>query len=199
MGLEQPPAQRSPEHEQIRSMILQNIVPELAPLLQHPEALTQVLELARSGRLQEFGQTGDAFWHRHALDTARGAAQKFATAAGITADKLPKGFEQRIAQQMMSFIQADRTGQRYQRYEGGDPTLVDEFVTELQEVWLNPFRVAANNDTARNLQQNRGLPQRGASGAVPPNGGNGAPPKRTRDEIRAGARDFVRRNMGSGA
>lgn len=197
MGLEPQAAPRSPEHEAIRSTLIQQIVPELAPLLQHPDALAQVLELARSGRLQEMGSSGDAYWQRHALTTARDAAGKFATAAGITADKLPQNFERRVARELMAYIQSDRTGQLYQRYEQGDPTLVDEFVNELKGAWLTPFQVQANNDTARNHDQNRNLPRRGVSGGVPPNAGNnGNPPKRSREEIRRGAREFVRQNMG---
>lgn len=182
----------SPEQQQLRGAFSQ-MFPELAPLLENPDALRQVIEMARTGRLSEFEQTGDAYWKRHALSVSKDAAARFAKVAGLTEDKLPKGFERRIAGQLMEYISADRTGERYQRYEQGDSSLVDEFVEDLQNVWLNPFRVQANVDAALHVEKNRGLPQRGPAGAVPPQAGGGK--KRTRDETRAAARDFVRKSM----
>ncbi len=194
LGIEQPGPTISPEQQQIRGAFLQ-MFPELKGLVENPEHLNQVLEMARTGRLQETSRTGDAFWHRHAQQTARTATTKFAAAAGVTADKLPKGFEARMAQNLMQFIQADRTGERYQRFEQGDEALVDELVADMQETYLNPFRVAQNNDAANLVNQNRNLPRRGPTGNVPANGGQG-PVKRTREETRKAAREFVRTNMG---
>jgi hypothetical protein len=95
------------------------------------------------------------------------------------------------------YIQEDRTGERARRFDAGDSTLIDEVVTDATETFLNPFRTVANVDAARNVERNQRLPQRGPAAAPGPQAGGGSGQKRTREETRAAARNFVRQNLGT--
>jgi len=172
--------------------------PGLRHLDSNPQALEQVLRMAQTGQFDEIRSTAGAYWQRHATNLAQTAAEKFATAVGSTPDKLPANFTRQMAGMMMRFIEEDTTGVRAQRFEAGDPKLIDEVVADAQAMWVNPFRVAQNNDAARTVERNRGLPQRGPAGAPGPQAGGPGGQKKSREEIRAGARAFVRANMGGG-
>jgi hypothetical protein len=183
-GLEQPPAQRSPEQEAIRGAILE-MFPELKDIGQLRE------------RQSQFQSTEDRFWHQHASGQVTQATEKFAKVAGVAIDKLPKHFQSRMAGLIDRYIQEDRTGERARRFDAGDSTLIDEVVTDATETFLNPFRTVANVDAARNVERNQRLPQRGPAAAPGPQAGGGSGQKRTREETRAAARNFVRQNLGT--
>ncbi len=194
MGLEQPAAPRDPQQEAIRGAIL-----EMFPGLKHlekPEDLERVLNMARAGRFDEMDQTNNRYWLNHAQTQAQTATERFAKAAGVTVDKLPKNFTQRMAGLMARYISEDETGARSRRFDGGDPTLIDEFVADAAETWINPFRTQQNVDAARDVERNRRLPQRGPAGAPGPQAGGGSGQKRSREDTRKAAREFVRTNLG---
>ena len=186
-GLEEP---RNEQHEAIRNQFSQ-LFPELAPVLKDPRALGDLLELARSGQLQEMRGTTDAYWQRHAQNTARELVTAYAKAIGVDATSLPPKAHQRMALQLKSFIEEDATGERQTRFEMGDPQLVQDCLDDMQGLFVEPVRRSQTQLAARTIEQNRRLPDSGPRGQVPP---GGPPAQRTRKETSQAARQFVLNN-----
>lgn len=185
-------AQRDPRLEAVRTQFAQ-VFPELGPLLQNPQALARVIQLASSGQFDEMSGTTAAYWQRHAQNFSRDIVEAYAKSVGVEANSLGPRALNRIAAQLKAYIEEDRTGERQERYEMGDPTLRDEFVADLTGLFTDPVRRSTNTAAARTVENNRRVPDAGPRGAVPAQAGGGAKPK-TRAEIREAARQYVLAN-----
>jgi len=188
-GIEQP---RNTQHDAVRQQFAE-VFPEMAPLLQDPKALAQVLELAKSGQLDELRGTAEAYWGRHAQTTARELVTQFAKSSGVDVSTLSPRVQNRMALHLKAFIEEDHTGQRQHRFEMADPSIVTECLADMDGMFLDPLRRSTAAAAARNLEQNRRLPEAGVRGAVPPNPER---PAQTKAERREAARQFVLSNRG---
>jgi len=185
-------ARRDPRMEQVRSQFAE-VFPELAPLLQNPQALQQVLALAQSGGLQEIQGTTQAYWNRHAQTLARDMVAGYAKSVGVDPSTLNPRAVQRMALHLKTFIEEDPTGERQYRYEMGDPRLVEEALADVAGLFVDPVRRATNTAAARTVENNRRVPDAGPRGPVPAQGG--APAQgRSRKDVREAARQFVLAN-----
>lgn len=185
-------ARRDPQTEQVRSQFAQ-VFPELAPLLQNPQALQQVLGLVQSGQLQELTGTTQAYWNRHAQTYARDMVAGYAKAIGVDPSTLSPRAVNRMALQLKAFIEEDPTGERQYRYEMGDPRLMEECLADVNGLFVDPVRRATNTAAARTVENNRRVPDAGPRGPVPAQGG--APAQgRNRKDVREAARQFVLAN-----
>lgn len=186
-GLEQP---RNQEHDAVRAQF-STVFPELAPLLQHPEQLQQVLKLVQSGQLNEMAGTTEAYWARHAQSISRDLVTKYAASVGVEASTLGARATNRMALQLKAFIEEDQSGQRQYRFEMGDPVLVEECLADMQGLFVEPVRRSTATAAARTVETNRRLPEAGPRGQIPPSAA--AAPK-SRKDIREAARQFVLSN-----
>jgi hypothetical protein len=173
------PQQQDPRHAELRRSFAE-IMPELAPFLdpRNQPHLRGLLELLQSGQLEELRATGSSYWNRHANTFARDAATAFAKEVGVEVKDLPAHTVNRMALHLQAFIQEDRSGQRYQRYEYGDPALIEEWLADMKSMFVTPMRTRMASQGAATAERNRRLPQGGQRGAMPPGGGQ--PPARLR-------------------
>lgn len=184
------PTPRDPRHEQLRSSIAE-IIPELAPFMkgENAQQLTKLLELAQSGRLDDALGTTNSYWTRHANTYAREAALAYAKEIGKDLKDLPKNTVPRMALNLQAFIQEDRTGQRYQRYEMNDPSLIEEWLDQdIRPLYSTPLRSSLATQGARQVERNRRLPQGGQRGSMPAGGGEKKAPLRGKELISAARR-----------
>jgi hypothetical protein len=188
-GLEQP---RNQQHDAVRQQFGE-VFPELAPLLQSPDALGQILELVKSGRLAEMQGTVEAYWGRHAQTTARELVNQFAKSAGVDVASLSPRAHNRMALHLKAFIEEDPSGQRQSRFEMADPSLIEEALADMNGLFIDPVRRSTAAAAARTVEGNRRLPEAGVRGSVPP---NAEKPAQTRSEKREAARQYVLANRG---
>ena len=183
------PQPRDPRHEELRRSFME-IMPEMAPFLEarNQPVLKQLLDLAASGRLDEVLATNQSYWSRHANTYARDAAGAYAKEIGVEVKDLPKSTINRMALNLQAFIQEDPSGQRYQRYELGDPGLLDEWLDDMKATYITPLRTRMATQGARTAEQNRRLPQGGRGGQMPAAGGEQRAKLRGKDLAQAARR-----------
>lgn len=155
------------------------------------EALLEVMpELRDIGELkQTAGQGGGAeaaYWRRHGHEMSRQALAGVAKAMNREVKEMGPTARERVSRELLGFIRSDRTGERNARYEDGDPTLIEEFVGDLTNFWIQPTRQATVQANAQNVERTRRLPQTGPAGGVPPP--DGAPAPKTAKEVHERAR-----------
>ena len=143
------------------------LMPELRPLLDKPKVLEKLLQFVESGQIDELGSGAQAGWNRHAQAMVSSALTKYASAAGVPAAQLPKDALSRLAQNLQGFIARDPSGQRNARYEHGDQTLLDEFVSDLVGFYVSPHRAAAAANVTGDVRRARALPAADRRAAAP--------------------------------
>lgn len=150
-----------------------------------------LLEFVQSGGLQDVVGTTRSYWGSRANQAGREVIGQYATAIGVDPKTLPPRAIARMASNIRFFIEEDRTGERQQRFEMGDPSFIDECVQDMLGLYVEPVRRATATAGARNLEQNRRLPaQGGPAGAPGPQAGQ----PQTRQQKREAARQFVLSN-----
>jgi hypothetical protein len=143
------------------------LMPELGMVLDNPDKFKKLLDWLDKGGPDSMGSFEGASWRRHAQGMVTSALSEFAKATGTTVEKLPQGALGRMAAQLQSFIAMDRTGQRNERYEAGDPSLVTEFVKDLVGFYVDPYRQQRTTAVAETVQRGRRLPAATRQAAAP--------------------------------
>jgi hypothetical protein len=153
MGLEQP--------EDPRRLEARNAVLELFP------ELKQLFEFQQQGGFNEALEGGRAYWTGHALNMSRALASSFAEQTGRDVRDLSPGHVKRFAGALRDFCNDDRSGERWQRYDEGDLSLVDECLEDLMGFYVTPRQTAVTTTNAQQVERTRRLPQQGVRTAPP--------------------------------
>lgn len=188
-GLEPQP---DPEESAVRTA-LTRMFPGLAKIQEKEAVLNRMLEaFEEGGAWDSVVQTRDNVWGRNAYDAGGRAAAAWAKLMGVEVKDMPKVTQQRLARELRSFILDDQTGQREQRYNFGDDTLIEEFVNDLQSTYVTPFRQQQQQQAVTRQEQVRRLPQQGPKGGPPP---QQATPRVDRRAVSEMARQAARERM----
>lgn len=154
MGVEEP---ADPRRTEIRNAILQ-VFPELQ----------SVVSGELQGGVRGAAQAEQAYWGRHASTMTQNAVDALAKELGQDAKAMGPQARSRMAAELQRFIASDRTGERNDRYEQGDPTLIDELIEDLRGFYVEPVRRSAGVQGASAAERVRRLPSTGPSGGIPP-------------------------------
>jgi hypothetical protein len=189
-GLEPAP---DPETERVNTAMFK-MFPELQFVRENMEAFQNFVEMQKTGVFNELGTLATWNYQNHARAVLTSATDQFCKAMKREPDSLPPNFQTRLGYELKFFIDADPSGQRKARYEGGDPALVSEFVKDLTGVWVTPVQQQQSSDAARQAERARRLPASGPAGA--PGGAAEPGGRRTRADTRAAARAFIQQGHG---
>lgn len=184
-GLEPAENPRTTEVQQA----FRQMFPQLAPLLDQPDHLGQLLEFVKAGGLKQFDSMRETYYGRHASDLARQATAQWAETIGKPVKDLPDGTFETIAANLQVFLQQDQTGERFQRFQYGDPQVMHEFIGRMRSLFVDPVRATQAVAAAQAVATNQALPRQGPAGAP---GGSGEPPKKLgKAALREAARQFM--------
>lgn len=161
-----PPDPADAERGELRKA-LGSIDPRLEKLLSIPEdRLDQLLGFV--DHIPNVTATLDRYWNSSVQSTLDAVSTKF-DALGIKVNMADPDDAEIVRGSLVSYIKADRTGAREQRFEAGDPSVIDDFAKYFHGKFVGGARVAATTSTARELEdQRRRLPQAGPRTSVLP-------------------------------
>lgn len=183
--------QPDPEETAIRGA-LTRMFPWMSKIQEKGEIFDRMFSAFEDGTFDSLVQTRDSVWGRNAHDAGGRAAAAWAEATGVKVSDLPPATQQRLGRDLRNFILDDETGAREQRYNRGDPSLIDEFVTDLKGVFVTPFQQQQQQQVVQRQVQVARLPQQGPKGGPPPQQGERRLDRRAVSEA---ARQSVRERM----
>ena len=183
--------QPDPEETAIRGA-LTRMFPWMSKIQEKGEIFDRMFSAFEDGTFDSLVQTRDSVWGRNAHDAGGRAAAAWAEATGVKVSDLPPATQQRLGRDLRNFILDDETGAREQRYNRGDPSLIDEFVTDLKGVFVTPFQQQQQQQVVQRQVQVGRLPQQGPKGGPPPQQGERRLDRRAVSEA---ARQSVRERM----
>jgi hypothetical protein len=161
---QEPGQQADPRQERLRETIF-GLVPGLKELVEKQQ---QILQAAESG--QQWTESNKVYWQGVAVRTLS-SVHDGAAAALLGAGKAGKDLDEETRNDVQSlfirWVDGDRTGQRVNRYESQDPTLVREFLTAWTARYIDPVRRSAAVTAGQRGQQRAQVPTAGP-GAMPP-------------------------------
>lgn len=161
-GVQPPAAQPSAEQNAIRTQLLA-VMPELKDLLDARDDISGLKGLNLKETISALQQFAANRWQQQGTQTLSTLGAKIKAAYG-GADIAPK----QLARISRAFIgELEDNPELLARYEAGDPSVVDEFVTDYTQGVLDPYRRSTAAAAARQAA--------GADARRLPRGGGGSP------------------------
>lgn len=164
------PDPKAGERDELRQALAE-IDPRLGKLLSLDEKKLDSL-LGFADRIPDVEATIDRYWNNSTSGVLQTTAEKFAK-AGVRFNLADDDDREFVQATLVRFIKADRTGRREDRFEGGDHTVLDEFVTYFTGKFGSPAAAATAETTvaARTSERQRQtLPAAGPRGSGLPSG-----------------------------
>ena len=159
-GVKPPAPPRNPQYDDIRNQMFE-VAPELKDLIELKDKLKELTGLDLN-EIRSIRESQSQSWVAHGNQTLRTLADKVKEAYG-GADLSPKAV-QRIARAFVAEVGEDPELQA--RYEGGDMTIIDEFLRDYTGGILDPYRRSGAAAAAPGQAAARRLPRGGGSSAV---------------------------------
>lgn len=154
-----PPDPADAERAELRKA-LGSIDPRLEKFLSLPEdALDRLLGFV--DHIPNVTATLDRYWNSSVQSTLDAVGTQF-DQLGIKVSMSDPDDAEIVRGSLVSYIKADRTGARAERFENGDPTVLSDFAKYFHSKFVGGPRAAATTSTARELEdQRRRLPTAG--------------------------------------
>lgn len=180
-GMPAPP--QDPAITEARNLILDQLLPELKPLLKlTPEQLDRVLKTADQFPqfAETFQQSTQQHWNGRGTQAINHVCSAIAKDIGV--DKLTPFQQTSVGNTFIAWLQMAED--RLDRYGQSDNSLYDEFLSEYRSGFFDPIRRVGEAPGAGVARRNATLPNapRGGGGVPPAQGGTPAQ-GRTEDEV----------------
>lgn len=165
----------TPQQQKLRSEFL-NLFPEFKSLLELSPKSKDLLDLA--GKAPNWDRETDSYWNRVADQTRAQLHRHVAQVMNVK--KLDPETASIVTDGFISWVKADRTGERNFRYEGQDGSLITEF----WKFFTGRFRAGAQRGiNAQALERGaRPMPRGGQGSTHFPRGNGGQKPKPKGDQ-----------------
>lgn len=162
---------------------LEQIYPGIGELYQLREYLTNMVRTLQGAKVdpRQLGELPALFssvetqWRRHGASVLQPIHTEIAKAMNL--ERLSPRQANNVTNDFLSWLEADRTGERAHRYTNGDPALTQEYLDDYRSHFIQPFSIAG----APKPPAAAGLPPAPRGSGAPMAPGGGAPPAAAKD------------------